>query len=159
MLLRMFSLRGEVEIAIRINLKRWRKLSNSLELSVMVLGLCCSISASASMQMWCASGRMIASGRLSMVGTTITTSPLPPTQSFWLMYWVGMELLWLEARFEEGKGGKVWEWRLLINGVRCDEDDKLLFDHFLLSSHPDEFFRASNFKTEPCSSFFRIFLN
>lgn len=71
---------------------------NSLELSVIVLGLFGSISVSASIQMWCecGSGLVRCSGRLLIEGTTITTSPLLFTQSFcsiWLENCVGIELL------------------------------------------------------------------
>lgn len=72
------------------------KVLNLLELSVIVFGLFGSTSPSWSIQMWCEwiSGRTC-SGRLSSDGTTITTSPLLPLQSFsrWLAYCVGIELL------------------------------------------------------------------
>lgn len=72
---------------------------NLLELSVIVFGLFCSISPSGSMQIWCewVSCDRTFSLRLSIEGTTITTSPL---QSFskWLTYCVGTELLWNEGR-------------------------------------------------------------
>lgn len=80
----------------KIKSARKKKLLNSLELSVIVFGLFGSTSPSGSMQMWWVwiSG-LICSGRLSNDGTTITTSPLLPLQSFsrWLAYWVGIELL------------------------------------------------------------------
>lgn len=90
-----------------------KNILNSLELSVMVLGLFGSISASASMQIRCEWSDLLGtSGRLSMCGTTITTSPLPWTQSLsrWLTYWVGIELLFclIEVgwRLEEKIGQK-----------------------------------------------------
>lgn len=97
---------------------------NSLELSVIVFGLFGSISASAWMHMCCEyeGGLTSGSGRLSIDGTTITTSPLLPTQSFcsmWLTYWVGIELLLVaktcfeerEREREKEEREEVWEGR------------------------------------------------